>query len=389
MAQGTWYRLLEALLFALPPVIGVGIVGLLQGHPDPLVGRTILTAASVGGLAIRVGVPICLFFDGRELRQRGQWRPNYPLYAIAALVVSAPLVGILYLYRRHERVTVAPGWDGWWVVVAASLGGSLSGIPIALLAYVLALPPAVIAIPATFGALALAALPVGIYRDARYVRNTSAGWRPNPAFYLGIAFFGLLVPLVQPPLAAYYLLRRSGGTRGRSGRMSDKLVADASTVTKRGPAVSAVAMAHTFTEDDEGKSVVNDQGEDVGIIADVEHGTAYVNPDPGVTDKIKSKLGWDDRGEDTYPLQEESVESVTDDEVRLGSATAAGAGTGTSTSDDTAGAGTTAGTTGAAGNADSGVTDDDDDLIGDDDDDGLLDDDDDDGLLDDDDDTRR
>lgn len=115
-------------------------------------------------------------------------------------------------------------------------------------------------------------------------------------------------------------------------------------------------MAHTFTEDDEGKSVVNDQGEDVGIIADVEHGTAYVNPDPGVTDKIKSKLGWDDRDEDTYPLQEESVESVTDDEIRLASASTAGTGAGVGADTST---------------SDTGITDDDD------------------GLLDDDDDTRR
>lgn len=128
-------------------------------------------------------------------------------------------------------------------------------------------------------------------------------------------------------------------------------------------------MAHNFTEDDEGKTVVNDRGDEVGIIADVEHGTAYVDPDPGVTDKIKSKLGWEDRDEDTYPLQEESVGSVTDDEVRLGSV-------------DTPGTGTTG--TGTTGTTDTGVTDDDDSLIGDDDDtvgsddDGLLDDDDDD-----------
>ena len=31
-----------------------------------------------------------------------------------------------------------------------------------------------------------------------------------------------------------------------------------------------------------------------------------------------SKLGWADRDEDTYPLQEESIETITDDEIRLG-----------------------------------------------------------------------
>lgn len=153
-------------------------------------------------------------------------------------------------------------------------------------------------------------------------------------------------------------------------------------------------MAHTFTEDDEGKTVINDDGEEVGMIATVEHGTAHVNPDPGLTDTIKSTLGWGDSDdEDTYPLQEESVASVTDDEVHLGSSSPGGAGTteATGTADTT--------DTSVTGSDTSDMkSDDDDGLIGDDDDDGLLDDDDDDsmigdddddGLLDDDDDTRR
>lgn len=100
-------------------------------------------------------------------------------------------------------------------------------------------------------------------------------------------------------------------------------------IRKGNPGVASDAMAHEFTENDEGKTVVNDQGDEVGIVADVEHGTAYVDPDPGLTDKITSKLGWDDRDEDTYPLQSESVDSVTDDEIRLGSVDATGTGAGT------------------------------------------------------------
>lgn len=208
MAGGPWYRLLESLLFALPPVIGVGIVGVLQNHPDPLVGRTLVIVASAGSVLIRVGVPLSILLDGRALRRRGEWSPNAPLYALGALLVSAPAVGLFYLYRRHERVAVSPGWEGWWVVVAGSLGGTLSGVPIALLAYVLALPPRVVAIPAVLGSLALAAFPVGIYRDAVYLRNAGSGWRPNPALYLAFAFASLLVAVLQPPVAAYYLYRR-------------------------------------------------------------------------------------------------------------------------------------------------------------------------------------
>lgn len=72
----------------------------------------------------------------------------------------------------------------------------------------------------------------------------------------------------------------------------------------------------TVTDDDEGKKVV--RGTDtVGRVVDVEHGTAYVDPDPGLTDTVKSKLGWGDADEDTYPLQDETIEEITDDEIRL------------------------------------------------------------------------
>lgn len=76
-------------------------------------------------------------------------------------------------------------------------------------------------------------------------------------------------------------------------------------------------MCADFTEDDEGKRVVNVEGDEIGVIETVEEGTVHVNPDPGVTDTIKSKLGWGDSDEETYQLDEERVESIADDEVRL------------------------------------------------------------------------
>ena len=72
-----------------------------------------------------------------------------------------------------------------------------------------------------------------------------------------------------------------------------------------------------FTDDDEGKRIVNAEGDQIGIIESVEGGTAHVDPDPGMTDTIKSKLGWGDTDEETYQLDAGSVESITDDEVRL------------------------------------------------------------------------
>lgn len=75
-------------------------------------------------------------------------------------------------------------------------------------------------------------------------------------------------------------------------------------------------MATQFTDDDEGKEVVDGDGEQVGIVTDVEHGTAHVDPDPGITEKVKSKLGWGDM-DDAYPLQESEVDRVGDDKVHL------------------------------------------------------------------------
>jgi hypothetical protein len=76
-------------------------------------------------------------------------------------------------------------------------------------------------------------------------------------------------------------------------------------------------MPQNLTDDDEGKEVVTTEGEKIGIIKSVERGTAHVDPDPGMTDELKSKMGWGDRDEDTYRLDENSVETVTDDNIRI------------------------------------------------------------------------
>lgn len=73
----------------------------------------------------------------------------------------------------------------------------------------------------------------------------------------------------------------------------------------------------TITASLEGKPVVDAQGETVGIVSSVRHGTAYVDPDPGITERVTAKLGWADVEDEDYPLQEAEVAAVTDDEVRL------------------------------------------------------------------------
>ena len=72
-----------------------------------------------------------------------------------------------------------------------------------------------------------------------------------------------------------------------------------------------------LTDEDEGKRVVNANGDEIGMVSEVRGGTAYVDPDPGMTDRIKSKLGWGEGDADDYPLDREKIEEVTGDEIRL------------------------------------------------------------------------
>lgn len=73
-------------------------------------------------------------------------------------------------------------------------------------------------------------------------------------------------------------------------------------------------MATKVTLDDsvEGKHLVNAAGEKIGLITAVRDNTAFVDPDPGMTDKIKAKLGWDEVGKADYPLKASDIERIND-----------------------------------------------------------------------------
>jgi len=68
---------------------------------------------------------------------------------------------------------------------------------------------------------------------------------------------------------------------------------------------------------DRGKTVVDRSGEEVGIVADEQSGTLYVDPHPSLTDKISAKLGWGDMDDESYPLEASQISEITHDEVRL------------------------------------------------------------------------
>ena len=73
----------------------------------------------------------------------------------------------------------------------------------------------------------------------------------------------------------------------------------------------------TLTKADEGKRVLNTDGTEVGRLVDVHDGRGYVEPDPSLTATITAKLGWGSRSEEAHPLDEGSIEEITDDAVYL------------------------------------------------------------------------
>ena len=73
----------------------------------------------------------------------------------------------------------------------------------------------------------------------------------------------------------------------------------------------------SVTDEDEGKSVVDPEGNQVGMVEEVSGGKAYVDPEPGLVDRLKTRLGWGNADEEDYALTEENIQRITDDEVEL------------------------------------------------------------------------
>ncbi|UTF54309.1 hypothetical protein [Natronosalvus rutilus] len=78
----------------------------------------------------------------------------------------------------------------------------------------------------------------------------------------------------------------------------------------------AQCMCATFTTDDVGKTVENDEGAAVGVVVSVEDDTAFVEPEPGVVDSLRAALGWSSDPQDAVPLHESDVQTV-DETIRL------------------------------------------------------------------------
>jgi len=72
-----------------------------------------------------------------------------------------------------------------------------------------------------------------------------------------------------------------------------------------------------LTESDEGKFVMDGEGEQIGIVTEVEGDVAHVEPDPDLAEAWIQSLGFGDADEDDIEVPADAVATVTDEEVRL------------------------------------------------------------------------
>ncbi|MFD1564765.1 hypothetical protein ACFR99_14585 [Haloarchaeobius amylolyticus] len=70
-----------------------------------------------------------------------------------------------------------------------------------------------------------------------------------------------------------------------------------------------------LTHDEQGKDVIDDSGQQIGMVAEVEGQTAYIDPEPGLTDRLKARLDWGGHGDEDYPVDASQIKEITDDEV--------------------------------------------------------------------------
>jgi sporulation protein YlmC with PRC-barrel domain len=76
-------------------------------------------------------------------------------------------------------------------------------------------------------------------------------------------------------------------------------------------------MVRNFTPEDEGKRVMTEDGETVGTVAKTTGTELHVEPDTGLSQSIRRRLGWAESDQDTFSVSHSSVDSITDDEIRL------------------------------------------------------------------------
>ncbi|QLD88550.1 hypothetical protein HWV07_05685 [Natronomonas salina] len=89
--------------------------------------------------------------------------------------------------------------------------------------------------------------------------------------------------------------------------------------TGTGAGAGSTVGGATLTDDEVGKTVVDPTGDEIGTVTGVDEdaNAMYVDANPGLTERIKSALGWGGADDDDHRLDAAHVDRVDDDEIRL------------------------------------------------------------------------
>ena len=96
--RADWGRAAERVLFLFPPVVGVGLIGVIQDLDPavPLLGSVLVLLGSFGYVALSVALAAVLAVDARQIRGTTDWHPRPVVLALLTLL-AAPAVGVYYL----------------------------------------------------------------------------------------------------------------------------------------------------------------------------------------------------------------------------------------------------------------------------------------------------
>ncbi|WP_222917081.1 hypothetical protein [Natrinema sp. SYSU A 869] len=75
-------------------------------------------------------------------------------------------------------------------------------------------------------------------------------------------------------------------------------------------------MTAPLTDDAVGKTVVDVEGKELGIVSKVENKRGYVDPNPSLAEQVLASVGWEGEDKEDYVITEDMLQRV-DNEVVL------------------------------------------------------------------------